>query len=190
MLLLTVWCKNIFFWLLIANLPWKYLAAWWDVHKWCTILGGRGTGGFHLHLLLFPFVYQFHSRTEALVCSSFANKWLVQKDFSIISTSFQTLFVVIVTWKRISFYPYLFCCTEMRWFFISSSAIWVTGSDISSVASRARSELTRSKCEKTQFRCGLVPNSNKNSWTVSMYYASNYVKSHWNATDQFKDARL
>ena len=30
-------------------------------------------GRFHLHLLLFPFIYQFNSRLEALVCSSFAN---------------------------------------------------------------------------------------------------------------------
>ena len=30
-------------------------------------------GGFHLHLLVFPFIYQFHSRIEALVSSSFAN---------------------------------------------------------------------------------------------------------------------
>ena len=30
-------------------------------------------GGFHLHLLVFPFVYQSNSRIVALVCSSFAN---------------------------------------------------------------------------------------------------------------------
>jgi hypothetical protein len=30
-------------------------------------------GGFHLHLLVFPLVYQFNSRLEALVCSSFEN---------------------------------------------------------------------------------------------------------------------
>ena len=30
-------------------------------------------GGFHLHLLVFPFIYQFNSRIVALVCSSFAN---------------------------------------------------------------------------------------------------------------------
>ena len=30
-------------------------------------------GWFHLHLLVFPFVYQFNFRTEALVCSSFAD---------------------------------------------------------------------------------------------------------------------
>ena len=37
------------------------------------ILNGVYYGGFHLHLLVFPFVYQFNSRLEALVCSSFAN---------------------------------------------------------------------------------------------------------------------
>ena len=31
------------------------------------------TGGFHLYLLVFPFVYQFYSRIEALVSSSFEN---------------------------------------------------------------------------------------------------------------------
>ena len=30
-------------------------------------------GGFHLHLLVFPFVYQFNSRIGVLVNSSFAN---------------------------------------------------------------------------------------------------------------------
>ena len=30
-------------------------------------------GGFHLHLLVFPFVYQFNSRIGVLVHSSFAN---------------------------------------------------------------------------------------------------------------------
>ena len=30
-------------------------------------------GGFHLYLLVFPFLYQFYSRIEALVSSSFAN---------------------------------------------------------------------------------------------------------------------
>ena len=53
-------------------------------------------GGFHLNLV-FPFV-QFNSRIEALVSTSFANE--VQKDFIIILPSFQNLFVVVVTWKR------------------------------------------------------------------------------------------
>ena len=90
-------------------------------------------GGFHLHLLVFPFDYRFHSRIEALVCSSFAND-----KFRWISTSFQHHFKICLLWllheKECSFYSYLFCCTEMRWLFISSSAIWVTGSDTSSVA--------------------------------------------------------
>ena len=32
-----------------------------------------GGGGFHLYLLVFPFIYHFYSRIEALVSSSFAN---------------------------------------------------------------------------------------------------------------------
>ena len=43
-----------------------------------------------------------------------------------------------------------FAVTEMKWLFISSSAILVTGSDSGSAASRARSENTRSKCEWTR----------------------------------------
>ena len=34
----------------------------------------------------------------------------------------------------------------MTWMFIISTTVWVNGWDISSVASRARSELTSSKC--------------------------------------------
>jgi hypothetical protein len=90
---------------------------------------------------VFPFVYQFQSRIEALICSSFAN-------------GFQHRFKICLLWllheKECSFYTYLFYCTEMRWLFISSRAIWVTGSDTGSVASRARSELTRWKCEWTR----------------------------------------
>ena len=44
-------------------------------------------GGFHLYLLVFPFVYQFYSRIEALVSSSFAND-----QFNRIPASFQYLF--------------------------------------------------------------------------------------------------
>ena len=47
-------------------------------------------GGFHLHLLVFPFVYQFSSIIVALVHLSFANDY-----FRRISTSFQNSFVVI-----------------------------------------------------------------------------------------------
>ena len=106
-------------------------------------------GGFHLYLLVFPFVYQFYSIIEALVSSSFAND-----EFRRISVSFQHHFKIYLLWllheKECSFYSYLFCCTEMRWLFISSSAIWVTGSNIGSVSSRATKELTRSKWEWTR----------------------------------------
>ena len=47
--------------------------------------------------------------------------------------------------EYLGFYTHLFCCTEMRWLFISSTAIWVTGSDTGSVTSRARTELTSSE---------------------------------------------
>ena len=102
-------------------------------------------GGFHLYLLVFPFVYQFYSIIEALVSSSFAND-----EFRRISVSFQHHFKIYLLWllheKECSFYYYLFCCTEMTWMFIISTTIWVNGWDTSSVASRARSELTSSKC--------------------------------------------
>ena len=38
----------------------------------------------------------------------------------------------------------------MRWLFISSTAIWVTGSDTGSVVSRAGTELTSSKRDWTR----------------------------------------
>ena len=44
-------------------------------------------GGFHLHLLVFPFVYHFNSRIAALVYSSFANDYsseVAQHLFSMI----------------------------------------------------------------------------------------------------------
>ena len=103
------------------------------------------TGGFHLYLLVFPFVYQFYSIIEALVSSSFAND-----EFRRISVSFQHHFKIYLLWllheKECSFYSYLFCCTEMTWMFIISTTIWVNGWDTSSVASRARSELTSWQC--------------------------------------------
>ena len=42
---------------------------------WDGGTGGRedAQGGFHLHLLVFPFVYQFNSRIGVLVHTSFAN---------------------------------------------------------------------------------------------------------------------
>ena len=38
----------------------------------------------------------------------------------------------------------------MRWLFISSTAIWVTDSETVSVASKARTKLTSSKCDWTR----------------------------------------
>ena len=70
-------------------------------------------GGFHLHLLVFPFVYQFNSRIGVLVSSSFAND-----EFRRISTTVQHLFKICLLWflheKECSFHTHLFCCTEMR----------------------------------------------------------------------------
>ena len=40
---------------------------------WKTPFSSVMLGGFHLHLLVFPFVYQFNSRIGVLVHSSFAN---------------------------------------------------------------------------------------------------------------------
>ena len=91
-------------------------------------------GGFHLHLLVFPFVYQFNSRGSSpfIICKC-----------KRISTTFQHHFKICFLWflheKECSFYTYFFfCCSEMRWMFIISTAIWFTGWDTSSVASRAR----------------------------------------------------
>ena len=54
------------------------------------------------------------------------------------SKGFQHHFKSCLLWflheKEYSFYTNLFYCTEMRWLFISSTAIWVTGSDTNSVA--------------------------------------------------------
>ena len=70
-------------------------------------------GGFHLHLLVFPFIYQFNYRIEALVCSSFANDY-----FRRISPSFHHHFKICLLWylheKEYSFYIYFFYCTEMK----------------------------------------------------------------------------
>ena len=125
--------------LFLFGLVWQYSSVQVKYDK------GRFKGGFHLYLLVFPFAYQFYSIIEALVSSSFAND-----EFRRISVSFQHHFKIYLLWllheKECSFYSYLFCCTETRWLFINSSNIWVTGSDIGSVASRARTELTSSKC--------------------------------------------
>ena len=100
-------------------------------------------GGFHLYLLEFPFIYQLYSRIEALVSSSFANDL-----FKRIPASFQHHFKICLLWllheKECTFFTYLFCCTEMTWLFIISTTVWVNSWVTSSVASRARSELTNS----------------------------------------------
>ena len=62
-------------------------------------------------------------------------KWLVQKDFNIISASFQKKLLWFLDEKE--------CSSEMRWMFISSTALWVTSADTNSVASRPRSKLAR-----------------------------------------------
>ena len=59
-------------------------------------LVGQCLVGFHLQLLVFPFVYQFNSRIEALV-HHLGNDYIVKKDFNIISPSCQKVFVVVVT---------------------------------------------------------------------------------------------
>ena len=42
--------------------------------EWCPVIKFFfNMGGFHLHLLVFPFIYQFNSRIGVLVHSSFAN---------------------------------------------------------------------------------------------------------------------
>ena len=57
----VLWYLNSF-----TQLHWKYQDR-------CQRTQARHTGGFHLHLLEFPFVYQFNSRIGVLVDSSFAN---------------------------------------------------------------------------------------------------------------------
>ena len=101
---------------------------------------------FHLCLFDFHFIYQFYFLMTTLVKSAFWNT----ADL-LIFKSFQHHFKICLLWflhkKRCSFYTHLFCFTEMRWMFISSTAIWVAGWDTSSVGSRAGSDLTSSKCE-------------------------------------------
>ena len=120
---------------------------WWNINEFLN----HSLSGLHLHLLVFPFVYQFNSRIGVLFHSSFA---LTDSEGFLISTTFQHHFKMCLLWflheKECSFYTHLFCCTEIRWLFISSTAIWVTGSDTGSVACRARSKLTSSKCEWTR----------------------------------------
>ena len=59
------------------------------VARTVVAIPGNVNGGFHLYLLVFPFVYQFYSIIEALVSSSFAND-----KFRRISVSFQHHFKI------------------------------------------------------------------------------------------------
>ena len=59
----------------------------------------------------------------------------------------------------------------MRWLFISSTDIWVTSSDSGSVTSRARTELTSSKCDWTRNLSYLECRWNNPIW-VSNYFNS------------------
>ena len=122
----VLWYLNSF-----TQLHWKYQDR-------CQRTQARHTGGFHLHLLEFPFVYQFNSRIGVLVHS---------RHFSIIS---KFVCCVFLHKKECSFYPHLFCCTEMIRLFINLTAIWVTGSGTGSVASRAITKVTSSKCDWTR----------------------------------------
>ena len=68
--------------------------------KWQAIC--INNGGFHLHLLVFPFVYQLNS--GVLVHSSFGND-----QFRRISAVFQHHFKICLFW-----FLHPFCCIEMR----------------------------------------------------------------------------
>ena len=84
----------------------------------------QNSDSFHLCLFDFHFIYQFYFLLSTLVKSAF---WI--PDGLLIFKSFQHHFNVCLLWflhkKRSSFYTHLFCFTEMRWMFISSTAIWV-----------------------------------------------------------------
>jgi hypothetical protein len=134
--------------LIIFRLIWKR-QKWGCEYPTCAIITNSCLQTTLLHLLVFPFVYRFHSRIEAVHHSSFAND-----QFRRISASFQLHFKICLFWllyeKECSFYTYLFCCTELKWMFIISTAFWVTGWDTGSVAPRAKSELPSSTCEWTR----------------------------------------
>ena len=97
-------------------------------------------GGFHLHLLVFP--NSLVCQIRFLVHLFIICKWLLQKDFSIISK-----FVCCNCYMKKNEAFTLISFAVLRWMFISSTAIWVTSSDPCSVASRAIIQLTSSKCE-------------------------------------------
>ena len=62
------------FWI---SCPWlaflSILSCWQLIQNQRHLPLCRVNGGFHLHLLVFCLVYQFNSKLEALVCSSFTN---------------------------------------------------------------------------------------------------------------------
>ena len=135
-------------------------------------------GGFHLHLLVFTFLYRFHSRIEAIVImtslegfqhhTTISSKFVccdcyMKKNVAFTLISFavlkwddclsvlvqipiQLLLKLEANWLECTWNDPLsvpktdFCSTEIIWLFISSNAIWVTGSDTSSDASRARTK--------------------------------------------------
>ena len=88
--------------------------------------------------MVFPFIYHFNSRIGVLVHSSFADDSSegFQQHFSIISKFVCYGFYIK---KNVAFT--LISFTEMRWMLISSTGIWVTGSDTGLVASRLEANL-------------------------------------------------
>ena len=101
-----------------------------------------------------------------------------QHHFSIISKFVCFYFFVkkIVAFTLISFAV----CTEMRWLFISSTAIWVTGSDTGSVAMAC--QLTKSKCEWTRTR---IQNIDETSQHLGMPSNANQIKIEHNVFPAF-----
>ena len=83
-------------------------------HRSLNLFSFVHIGGFHLHLLVFPFIYQFNSRIRVLVNSHH----LQMTSPEGILTMFQHHFKVCLLWflheKDCSFYTHLFCCSEMR----------------------------------------------------------------------------
>ena len=85
-------------------------------------------------------------------CLISSNDFLQRSIFqnNICKVNYEQMILSLVTYILKSVAFSLNCCTEMRWMFISSTAIWVTSSDTSSVASRARSHFNSSKYEWTR----------------------------------------
>ena len=85
----------------------------------CVLLFSKSdVGGFHLHLLVFSFVYQLDYGIGVLVRSSIANN-----KFRRISATLQHHFKDCLLWvlheKEWSFYTHLFCCTKVKWISLS-----------------------------------------------------------------------